>query len=187
MQTRDPLDPDDFWSFIDQGDARIRAAVGELPLFGVADWTGPLMVGDWEWEDGRLARAGLAHGEPRGLGAHVHVQVSRKDPVDVVHNLRLGAVAPDPDDRTSYLALRRRIAAEPGVPTRIPVEGSPVDFDVWDDVVHWYAAARHGGHGLVVEARDITPNRLALLRVDDIEPYLAGRRAYLRARRGESG
>lgn len=185
MHTTGHLEPDDFWAVVERGEARIRAAAGELPLFGVTGWTGPLRLGDWEWEDARLTRAGLAFGEPRGLGPHVHVQVSRNDPVEVVHNLRLGRITPGPDDAVSYLSQRRRIAAEPAIAVRMPVDGTLTDFALWDDGVYWYAAARLDGYGLIVEARSIAPDGLELLRVDDVEPYLAGRRTDLRARRWE--
>jgi hypothetical protein len=42
----------------------------------------------------------------------------------------------------------------------------------------------HDALGIVLEARHVAINDIALIRVYDIEPYLDGRRAWLRAVRG---
>lgn len=44
----------------------------------------------------------------------------------------------------------------------------------------WRVAGHHDGSGLVLETRQIPWTEVGLVRVHDLEPYLAGRRAYLR-------
>ena len=59
-------------------DDRMRAAAHLLPLYGVATWAGPVMTGDWDWENGEFCAAGLAHGLPGG--PHVQVSTTAGDP-----------------------------------------------------------------------------------------------------------
>lgn len=83
--------------------------------------------------------------------------------------------------------LHRRSEAH-GAPTghvHISVNSARVRFEVWDEDTLWWGAAQQTGYGLVVEAHDMATDRFALVRVQDIEPYLAGRRAHLRTLRGE--
>jgi hypothetical protein len=91
-----------------------------------------------------------------------------------------------PRDRNQFLELRKRLAATPTTGVEFAVNGRLEPFDRWDDDAVWYAAARHRGYGVVIEARDMAPDQISLVRVEDIEPYLAGRRAYVRALRGEA-
>ncbi|WP_194918246.1 hypothetical protein [Catenulispora rubra] len=67
------------------------------------------------------------------------------------------------------------------------IEDEQREFRQWrDEDGTWLAAGHHGETGLIIEASaglDITQVRL--VRVTDIEPYIAGRRAHLRRLRGE--
>lgn len=185
MRTAGRLTAEEFWAHMAQLDDQMRASAQVMPLYGVADWTELIMTGEWSWEDGRLATVGLVHGDPLGRGPYIHVRTTTRDPAVVVSNHR--AAAHDHlRDRDDFLELRQRLAATPTTGVEIAVDGWLEHFNRWDDDAIWYATARHGGYGVVIEARDLTPNLINLVRVEDIEPYLAGRRAYVRALRGEA-
>ncbi|MGJ9425972.1 hypothetical protein ACHABX_09040 [Nesterenkonia halotolerans] len=57
----------------------------------------------------------------------------------------------------------------------IAVDGAVLEFDVWEDQSHWWAAASRPGYGIALEARSIDSAGVSLVRVDDLEPYIAGR------------
>ncbi|UKA52390.1 hypothetical protein LFT45_11465 [Arthrobacter sp. FW305-BF8] len=68
----------------------------------------------------------------------------------------------------------------------ITVDGAEELFAVWRGVDHWWAAGRHDGNGLILEgSAGLDVRAVSLRRVADIEPYLQGRRAQLRAVSGE--
>jgi hypothetical protein len=48
------------------------------------------------------------------------------------------------------------------------------------DRAAWHHAIAH----LRIQAHNTTPDQVTLIRITDIEPYLTGRRSYLRAARG---
>ena len=79
------------------------------------------------------------------------------------------------------------LTAERGEDVSIPVDGAEVLFVVWREAGRWWAAGQHDGNGLILEGTaGLDVLALSLRRVSDIEPYLQGRRAQLRAVRGES-
>ncbi|MGI8868072.1 MAG: hypothetical protein ACR2F6_04270 [Mycobacteriales bacterium] len=156
-----------------------------LPIYGLADWPGPVMIGDWGWENGRLVTVGIAHGDPTGDGPAVQVATTVHDPGTAVASLRMASAeaARHEDD-----ALRRQHEADvaPSGQVDLLVDSAPVRFELWNAGDRWWAATAYAGYGLVVEARRTAVGPLALVRVHDIEPYFAGRRASLRARRDEA-
>jgi hypothetical protein len=168
-----------------QHDDEMRASAHLLPLHGVADGPRPVMVGQWLWEDGVLTTVGLSYGDQPGDGPYVHVRTTVADPATVCTALRIRA-RPRPRDRERFLALRQHVAAEPNTVVVIVVDGRPESFDRWSGDGCWYAATRLGEYGLVVEARDVEPDQIDLVTVGDIEPYIAGRRAHLRALRHDT-
>lgn len=177
------LTPEQFWARMSALEDQIRAQAHLLPLYGLAEWPGPRMVGDWGSVNGELTTVGLSHGEPDN-GPRVQVMVDTRDPSDPVIERRMSAVDHGLDRATVMAALDQAGSPATGTVT-ITVDGNPEVFDHWVDGPTWYAARRHHEHALVIEARDVSPADVALVRVDDIEPYLAGRRALLRRRRGE--
>lgn len=185
MRKAGQLTPEEFWARMARLDDQMRASAHVMPLYGVADWTGLIMTGDWLWQNDRLTTVGLVHGEQFGSGPYVHVRTTIDDPAAVVTNLRMSAQL-RPSDRDQFLELRERLAATPTTGVEIAVDGRLEPFTRCDDGAFWYAATRHGGYGVVIEARDLTPGQINLVGVEDIEPYLAGRRAYIRALRGEA-
>lgn len=184
MHVAGRLTPEQFWAHVDAVDDRMRASAHQLAMYGVDDGPPPFMTGAWSWENGVLTTVGLAYGERDGAGPWTQVLTTVADPATVVATLRMTAL-PHPQDEDGFRALDERLAATPVTATPIVVDGRPTTFDRCSDGPRWYASAQLGEHGVVVEARGVAPEHVRLVRVHDIEPYLAGRRAYLRAVRGE--
>ena len=187
MRITGRLTPEQFWARMTAMEDDVRAQAHLLPLYGLTDWPGERILGEWGHMDGRLTTAGLLHGEfDNGDGAEgtrVQVMVDTRAPREVVQNLRLTGASPF--DKEAALAARQQAGSPPTGTVTIPVNGDSEVFDHWVDGSTWYAARQHHGHALVIEARNVRPDELALVTVDDIEPYLAGRRAWLRHKRGE--
>jgi hypothetical protein len=163
---------------------RVRATAGVLPCYGLGEWSGLRMIGDWQWEDGVLVTVGLAHGARDSDGPTLQVLTTVKDPRRHVASLRLDAPGGPWDADTVHDRLRELETAvdEPAVTT---VDGDLVPVTVWRHGQRWWAASRDAGYGLVLEARGMPIDCISLARIHDIEPYILGRRAYLRARRSE--
>lgn len=172
---------------------------GDLPLFGQQSWIGILMTGRWSFRDDRTGRAstiGLEHGDPDDETVPWLQVLSTCDPADhLVQELRFertlgghgvtGPVDTGPVDRETVLAHRRRTDVTPAQSqAEIMVDGRPRTFRRWDAGDRWYAAWEPGHeHAVVIAARHVDAADVALVRVHDIEPYLAGRRDWIRARR----
>lgn len=184
------LTPEEFWARYAETEQRMRDGAGRLPCYGLAEWSGPRTVGDHMWENDYLATMGLAHGDPdmiTGQGPMVHVRTTTRDPLEKVQSLRLYAAAGWPDlGEADQLRLEEELEAAVGEPVTIPVADVPVRFSLWREDQRWWAAGHHGGYGLVLEARQFLSSWVRLVRVYDVEPYLAEARAQLRAWRGEA-
>ncbi|WP_307028475.1 hypothetical protein [Arthrobacter globiformis] len=80
----------------------------------------------------------------------------------------------------------RVLTSERSEAVSVPVDGAEEPFDVWRGSDRWWAAGHHDGNGLMLEGTTgLDVEALSLRRVADIEPYLRGRRAQIRAARGE--
>jgi len=178
------LTPEELWAHMTQLEEQVRALAQLLPLYGVADWTGLRLLGDRGWHNDALTEVGLAHGDRNSTGPVAGVQVTMRDGESAVRNLRIAEH--DWSGEVQLRALEHRLAATPTTSVDITIDGQPERFTRWNDDARWYAAARRDDHSVVIEARDITTAHIGLVRVRDIEPYLAGRRAHLRALRGET-
>jgi len=178
------LSPEEFWERDAAMEQRVRETSTVLPCYGLVGWSGLRMIGDWEWENDRLVTVGLAHGAPEGTGPRLHVKTTVGDPAAVVALLR--ASAPEARTEGSIARWRRELEAEPDDSVTIEVDSAGVQVDVWhsEGRDRWWAAGHHGGHGLVLEAHLMSAGDVRLHRVHDLEPYLDGRRAYLRQVRG---
>lgn len=185
MQYAGRLSPAAFWTHQSDVEKQMRATARVMPCYGLAAWSGLRWIGDWQWEHGRLVTAGLAHSAKDGDVPTVQVLTTVRDPREHVASLRLN----EPGALGAADAVRDRLRefeTAAGEPATTTVDAEPVELTVWRDAKRWWAAGRHRGYGLVLEARHIAVEAISLVRVRDIEPYIAGRRAYLRRRRGES-
>jgi hypothetical protein len=64
----------------------------------------------------------------------------------------------------------------PWSPVTISVNGRPVGFDLLGEGRHWVAVGELEGQLLVLQARDLTPEEVELVRVTDVAPYVEGTR-----------
>lgn len=142
------------------------------------------MIGDWEWENDRLVTVGLGHGAPVGGGPAAQVHTTVRNPRADVASLRMADTGP-PRDRADVFRLHHEFQAADAGSATIVVDAASVVFASWREADRWWAAGHHDGYGLVIEARGIPLGDVRLVRVHDLEPYIAGRRAYLRALRSE--
>ncbi|HEV7168805.1 MAG TPA: hypothetical protein VGN49_12655 [Micrococcaceae bacterium] len=112
------------------------------------------------------------------------VQTATAEPAVEARNLRLSAGGPSltGDDLVNRLA---ELDSEPVRSLLIPVEETPVSFNIWANVARWVGTASHQGLGLVLSGRGFAIDGVELQRVRDIEPYLRGRREQIRAMRHE--
>jgi hypothetical protein len=184
VQQTGHLSPEAFWARYAEMEERIRSTATVLPCYGLVGWTGPRMVGDWEWENGDLVSVGLAHGDPDGDEPALHVHTTTRNAAADVASLRMADAGP-PRDADDLRRRRRELRSAGGELSTLSVDGTSVAFTVWTEQERWWAAGRYGGVGLVLESRWLPVGEVELARVDDLEPYLAGRRAHLRALRGE--
>ncbi|WP_119699070.1 hypothetical protein [Rhodococcus ruber] len=176
------LSPEEFWRRIDAGDEQVRGSVGAFPLYGLHGWTGPVMLGKWQWENGQVTTAGLVYGTP---ATEVSVEV-----VTTVHDPRRRAVTAieravgvSPAD-ARCAGHHHRIARAAAREVQIRVDGRDLIFSAWGGSERWWPAGTVEGAGIVVQARRYPPDRVVLVAVHDVEPYLSGRRAYLLTVRG---
>jgi hypothetical protein len=171
---------------------RFRAS--PFPLYGLpASWTGPRHLGGMGSRQARgqpplVTSLTLAHGDPAaGHGPELRVEV-RSDPDDpgTGPELRQALAV---DLRWAAASLEDREAeAERGGPggrpadqadplwstVPLPVDGQPVTFDLLAEGRHWVAMAEVEGRALVLQARDLAPEQVELVRVTDVEPYVDG-------------
>ena len=160
-----------------------------MPWYGLAGWPGWLMLGEWSRRDGEPISIGLLHGEGEFTDddtARVEVFVGSEPPEEVIRQRILAAsMVPDPGEEVVMEAMRQ-VEAGPTGTVSVAVDGQVVLFDHWVREQIWVAAREHDGYTLAVEARQIGPDELDIVRVHDIEPYLVGRRATVRRMRGEA-
>jgi hypothetical protein len=187
--------------------ASFRAA--PFPLYGLpASWAGRRHLGGYGQHQAARDRRrvvtsmSLAHGDPLtdGPELRVEVRVGPEGPGSTPDAELRALLA---DDLRWNAALAERPgpgpappAADPGPPppaadpgveaawseVMIPVDGRPVAFAWLAEGRHWVAYAELQGRTLVLSARDLPVDRVALVRITDIEPYLEGTRELEEAR-----
>ncbi len=183
---------------------RFRAA--PFPLYGLpASWAWPRHLGGAGSRRARgqpavVTSLTLAHGDPAAEhGPQLRVEV-RADPDEpgggpelrraLTDDLRLVTAARDV--RNAMGGIGRLPADQPDPPwSAVPIrlDGRPVRFQLLAEGRHWVAVAEVEGRTLVLQARDLAPEQVELVRVADVEPYLEGteRLEESRARRGGDG
>ncbi|MCS5722901.1 hypothetical protein N1028_08000 [Herbiconiux sp. CPCC 203407] len=196
------LTPDEFWNRVDETDERLRASFEPAGAFGLVEWPGFAMVTDWDYS-GHTRVLSFAHelppkdspeerdpdrappvGTGRGEDAfEVHVHWREGDSRSVVERLRRRA------ERVDGGSQYRVLSPAEGLPDSIvplALGGLEHPFELWERGDRWWAATTVGGRTLAVEARGVSPDAIALDRVTDVEPFLQGRRAWLRRVRSDS-
>jgi hypothetical protein len=184
---------------------RFRAA--PFPLYGLpASWAGPRHLGGAGSRQARgqpavVTSLTLAHGDPAAEhGPQLRVEV-RADPDEprggpelrraLTDDLRWVTAARDVPGNAMG-GIGRLPADQPDPPwSAVPIrlDGRPVRFELLAEGRHWVAVAEVEGRTLVLQARDLAPEQVELVRVTDVEPYVEGteRLEESRARRGGDG
>jgi hypothetical protein len=183
MENIGRLTPDEFWDQFTRTEQQINATFGQLPVFGLDGWAGPVSLGEWDLGSRPPMTVSVMHGTP-GNGPGLQVWTTRQDPRHTVVLYRVMANGPA-EDEAEFAARQQRLDAEQGEQIRIRVDGEPEPFTLWDDPGRWWAAGRHHGHGIILDGRDIDPGTVALHEVHDLDPYLAGTRTLIRTLRGD--
>jgi hypothetical protein len=181
-------------------EAQFRAA--PLPLYGLpGSWAGLRHLGGYGHRHAKgsgpvVTSMSLAHGDPLAEhGPELRVEV-RADPGEPARTP--GATAElrqflADDLRWSAAVAARQGAGQgpwsaPDTPgsawseVTIPVDGRPVAFAWLAEGRHWVAHAELEDRTLVLSARDLPLDQVALVRVTDVEPYLDGTRRLEQAR-----
>ena len=166
-----------------------------LPLYGLpASWAGRRHLGGYG--EHQAAGAGrrvvtsmsLAHGDPLaddGPELRVEVRAGPEGPA-ALPDAELRAFLADDLHWNAGLAERRgagpvllaagAVGGAPWSEIAIPVDGRPVAFAWLAEGRHWVAYAELADRTLVLSARDLPVDQVALVRITDVEPYLAGTR-----------
>src|SRR5690349_9497989 len=171
---------------VDRRHDEIRAAVGPLVLYGLADWSGPRLIGSWSWANGVLDTAGLAYGVRNGPGPWVEVVATAGPAEEWVTGQRFATAmeVESPRDDEAFQRVVDGAQAAPSGEVTLEVDGAAKTFRYWPRETMgregrrgWYAARAD----LVVSAWAVEPHEIRLVTVTDVEPYLAGNREHLLA------
>ena len=174
-----------------------RFNAAPFPLYGLPpSWTGARFLGGWAAQ--RDYRAGverttsmqLGHGDrlaDRGPLLLVEVDANawpRLNPPNLAERLAHAGAGAGPGPATptgpgpaGAAASPAAVGAEAGSAVErveIPVDGAPVSFELLGDGRHWVAQGERGDLVVTLEARDLPLAQVQLVRVTDLEPYLAG-------------
>nr|MDT0660254.1 hypothetical protein [Micromonospora sp. DSM 115978] len=195
MTIRGKLGRAAFAALTDRQSATIRGSATDLPLFGPTGWSGPELLGDWSWEDDTLTRAGLIFGDPFGdAGPWIEVVTTRASAEAHLVSLR-SAVAFEsepPRDEETYRRITTEAASPARKTVRIAVDDVTRLVRIWPDErlgqgkgVGWFGVV-DGQPGLALTCSGMEPGTIRLHRVRDIEPFVAGSRAYVLSRFDEA-
>ncbi|MDQ0894914.1 hypothetical protein [Agromyces ramosus] len=184
------LTPDEFWAVVDRGDDEVRRSFAERPVYAVRGWPGRAMISEWSFGGGSGIRS-IAF-LPAGWNGADYSADEAKPRVDVLVDLT------EPRQMVAE-RIAQGILARSGTPPTLPMPDAPapdaiieleVDgigepFEMWSDDAGERAAGRIGGVTVVLETVDHPIADIALERVTDLERFIAERRRWIRAQRGE--
>ncbi|WP_395244211.1 hypothetical protein ACGGZK_19115 [Agromyces sp. MMS24-K17] len=182
------LTPEEFWAQVDAGDDEVRRTFGERAVFGVRNWPGRAMVGEWAFGEGvrailfvPYAWDGVDYSDP-DLAPRVDVLVDTVAPRELVaRRMELDAFL------AGDTAPRRLLEAPaPDAIVDVLVDGVAEPFELWarEGVDRSRVAGRLAGATVVIESTGHPLESLELERIRDVEGLLAERRRWLRALRG---
>ncbi|MGH3443721.1 MAG: hypothetical protein ACRDUY_17070 [Nitriliruptorales bacterium] len=178
-------------------DERFRRT--ELPLFGMADWSGFRFIGGSRLEGDEMVAAALVFrmtvdADPPDVrvetarAGHAPIRLTQERLVDELAGMALRRAHGSPDD---WFRDTNRLAAELGGRTwseqDLPIDGAPTPFRVLRERHAWVAVASLNDHVVAIQAEGVAPEDIALERVIDVEPYIQGWRAFLAESRAAHG
>ncbi|BAL91161.1 hypothetical protein AMIS_59410 [Actinoplanes missouriensis 431] len=162
------LDRATFTATVDRKLTTIRQAAGALTLYEPVGWSGPRRIGSWSWTNDRLTTGALRF----GAGPWLEVITTTGPVAEVVTEQRMAAALETRDPREVDIPV-----LDPPGDLIVEVDGEARRFDLWPDGVGWQAASPP----IVISANGFAPAGIRLVRVTQIEPYLAETRAALLA------
>ncbi|QII08042.1 hypothetical protein BH93_24020 [Rhodococcoides fascians A25f] len=182
MQVSGRLSPEEFWEQMNQIEGRVLSGARQVRVFGLKEWVGPIMIGDWEWVDDRLSSAGLVHGTPDG---DVSVQINtvvgdpRREVVRAIE--RATGISPM---QPEYESRHQAVMDAQGDAVSILADGVSIEFTQWGGRDRWWAAGVVDDVALFLKGRNYPVHSVDLTEIDDVQPYLDGWREHVRAYRG---
>ena len=182
MEYGGTLPGNEFWEQISAMEDQVRATAQDLPCFGLANWAGPLALGEWDLGSRPPMTVGLLHGAMMG-GPSLRTWTTRQDPMRTVALYRVMASG-HPQDRGEHEERLRHSETQAGSRLDLLIDGLSVTFNFWEEPERWWAATNHAGVGLILKAEDVSPTAVELSMITDLEPYLLGSRTQIEAYRG---
>ena len=133
MRISHHLTDEEFWAHIAETDAELLASFERAGAYEIADWRGPVSVGEWGFTGGvRSLTVGAGPGASAGPVASVTVLVEDgTTPRDFVAQRRQvrAAIAADGSDLPDDVRV-------------IMVDDVPVVFEIWNEPGLWCAAGQ---------------------------------------------
>lgn len=172
----------------------------DLPLYAVVGWTGFCFLGGSQTDGHEVTAAALvfrATADDESPDVRVETAAAGHAPTRVTqerlaYQLANMALQPgvdqDPDAwfrDVEHLAVD--LSGRTWVELSLPVDGTPTSFRLLRERHAWVGIAHLGDHVVAIQAERVAPEDVALERVDDLEPYIEGWRAFLAKRRAIHG
>jgi Zn ribbon nucleic-acid-binding protein len=181
------------WLERQRRDALDAFTKAEFPVYALSAWDGPRSFVGWSSDSRRVTAMTVHHG-PSGPGPHVDVEtMSRDEEWQSDRELALERLSEQltdevpglpPVDASSgavalWFAARQREGSERAAraETRtvsVEVDGRRVDFQLVSEGDAWAAVGRVERGAVVLSARGVDPSAIALVRIEDPEPYVSG-------------
>jgi hypothetical protein len=174
-----PEDVEERWRVL-RADAerRNRAAVARcrFPVYGLDDrWQGRRWIGGFGSSNSELRNLELAHGDPHDPASPL-VRVDTTTEGTLVAQTLVQTLWLESGAHTE--AMRSTFEARDPVATwdelTFAIDRAPQPFRSLRSTVTWVATGAVGDVVLSIVGRHVDPTSVGLVRVDDLEPYLAG-------------
>jgi hypothetical protein len=177
------IPPDEFWQRAAALDAQVRELVAVRPAFGLTEWSGSRMIAEWSLGDSTFRSVQYDAADASG-----QVVVSTSDDTDESALKHVLMNLPSDEPFEERMQRIRQFEVPPATAqTTVMVSGDPARFDIRVVREFTIADTAIGERQVVIHGRGITIQTLHLAEIDDIEPYLDGRRAMIKRARAEHG
>jgi hypothetical protein len=186
MRAGRTLSPDEFWARMRAHDDELRGMFATRPTYALANWSGQRMIDEWSFGDSTFRSVRF---DDEDDGQFVVATADERDDEPARH-LLLNLPTTDPErmtDEAKSLAHFERSQRPADASVLFVVSGAAVAFDAWIGDGYTVAGAFADGVAIAVRTTGTPRDGLALIRIDDIEPYIRGRNDRIRAMRAERG
>jgi hypothetical protein len=154
----------------------------EFPVYGLdASWTGRRWVGGWGASGDVVDRIDLAHGDAYDAAAplvRIETRALRVGEKDLQEGFAAKGLAQHLwHEGVDHEALRPAFTSADPTATwaalTLPVDGEPTAFRLLGAGGSWVALGRVDRRLVAIQGRHVDPASLALVTVEDVEPYLS--------------